>query len=221
MRKLIKIRKIVLVLFFILIAFITKTYLVAKNESEKELVEKQKMLEQDMAYTERMLQDRSMEIKKLSRSISNDVEIVVLKETGSIKLFHDKTPENNKYIEWIVDSNIALEVEYTAILTIDTGDIEVSYDASSDKINIIYDLEKIKVKSVNIDNILSETSKGIFGKVYSAKEVAALTLVATDKIKTEISNDSDLKKLASTNLEKYLKDLSYSLGTFNVNIVKK
>ena len=221
MKKLVRIRKVILVLFLILVAFITKTYLFDKKESEKNVIEKQEILQQNMDYTKKIIDDSSMKLKKIRECISNEVQIVVLREIGIIELFHDKTPENNKYIEWAIDSNISLKVYYTAILTIGTENIQLSYDDNSDRINIVYDLEKIKVKSINVDNILSETSKGIFGNQYSAKETSALTLIATDKIKEKISNDDSLKHLASMNLEGYLTNLSYALEVYDINIIKK
>jgi len=221
MKKLVRIWKLFLVLCLILIAFITKSYFNNKNDSEKEIKQNQEVLEQDMDFTKKMLEDRSMKVKRVAESISNEVEIIVLKETGNIKLFHDKTPENNKYIEWIMDSNITLDVYYTAILSINTKYIQVSYNESTDNINIIYDIEKIDVKSVNINNILSKTSNGIFGERYSAKEVSALTLIVTDKIKEEIVNDNSLKLLACISLEGYLRNLSYKMGLVNVSILQK
>lgn len=217
MKKLVRIRRIILVLLLILIAFIAKTYLFDKYDST---MEKSEVLQQDTEYDKKRLEDRSMQVKRVAESISNEVEIVVLKETGNIKLFHDKTPKNNKYIEWVIDSNIILKVYYTATFTIDAESIKVCYDESVDNINIIYNVEKIKVDSVNIDNILSETSKGVFGEKYSENEVTALTLLATDKIKEEISNDESLKLLASINLEGYLKNMAYMLGIFNISIIQ-
>ena len=218
MKKLVSSKKTILVLLLILIAFITKTYLYEKTESQEKNWEP---IEQAGEQCEETLQDRSMKVKKVAECISKEVEIVVLKETGNIQLFHDKTPENNKYIEWIIDSNITMKVYYTAVLSIDTETIEVCYDESKERINIIYDLKKIKVSSVNIDNILSQTLKGVFGKQYSEKEVAALTLIATKKVREEISKDNNLKLLASLNLEEYLRTMAYKLGIFNVSIIQK
>lgn len=217
MKKLVRSRKGILVLLLILVAFITKTYLFSKNE-EHENFEK---VEYGIQYEKKLIKDRSLDIQRISESISNEVEIVVLKETGNIQLFHDKTPDNNKYVEWIVDSNISLKVCYTATLSIDTKDIEVVYNEVDDKINIVYDLEMIKVTSINVDNILSETSKGIFGKHYSEKEVTALTLLATDKIKEQLTNDTNLKLLASINLEEYLRSMAYNLSIYDICILQK
>ncbi len=221
MKKLVRRRNLFLVFVLILIAFITKTYLFDKNVSERELKQNEEVIEQDMDYTKKMLENREVKVKRVAKSISNEIEIIVLKETGCMTIFHDRTPENNKYIEWIVDSNITLDVHYTAILTIDTKYIQVKYNEITENIDIVYDLEKINVKSVNIDNIFSQTSNGIFGEKYSANEVSALTLMATDKIKEEILNCSNLKCIASINLEGYLRNLSYSLGVLNVDIFKK
>lgn len=218
MKKLIRSRKLLLVLLIILIAFITKICLFEKTEYQEKNWE---LIEQDSKYYNDTLQDKSIKVKRVAESISKEIEIVVLKETGIIQLFHDKTPKNNKYIEWIIDSNITMKVYYTAILSIDTEEIKVRYDESEDKINIIYDLEKIKVSSVNIDNILSQTLKGVFGKQYSEKEITALTLIATNKIKEEISSNNNLKLIAGINLEEYLRNMAYKQRIFNVSIIQK
>lgn len=218
MKKLIRGKRILLVLFLMLVAFITKTYLFNKP---KLFQENRQQLVQDTKSAKEVLEDESIKVKKVVERISKEVEMVVLKETGSIQLFHDKTPRNNKYIEWIIDSNITLKVYYTAILTIDTKNIDVYYDDSIGKINIVYDLEKIKVTSVNIDSMLSETTRGIFGRKYSENEVTILTFLATDKVKEKISNDCNLIYLACSNLENFFKNISYDLGILNINIINK
>lgn len=220
MKKTAKTRKTILVLCLILIAFITHTYFFNKG-SLKQKYYQLEVEKTEEEYTKKIMEQKSIMVKRIAESISSEVEIVVLKENGRIKLFHDKTPKNNKYIEWVIDSNISLNVYYTAILTINTDSIKVSYDSTEDKINIVYDIDKIEIKAINIDNILSETNKGIFGEKYSENEVTALTLVATDRIKEEIAKDKGLKYLASMNLESYLRNLSYQLGVFNVNVFQK
>lgn len=214
MKKLVKVRKVTIVLLLILIAFITKAYLFNRYEF------RQHIIKQDMDSTKKMIENNSVKVKRIVESISNQVEIVVLNEKGKIEIFHDKTPENNKYIEWMIDSNITLKIYYTAILTINVENIKVSYDEEKDIINIIYDLDKISIRSINIDNILLETSHGIFGQKYSPKEFSTLTFVATNKIKEELCLNDDIKYIAGVNLEKYLKDLSYDLRVFNVSVIK-
>jgi len=217
MKRLVRSRKVILVLLLILVAFITRTYLFRKNEDHENF----EKLEYDTKYEKNLIADRSLEAQRISESISNEIEIVVLKETGNIQLFHDKTPENNKYIEWIIDSNISLKVCYTATLSIDTKYIEVVYNELDDKINIVYNLEMIKVTSINVDDILSETAKGIFGKQYSEKEVTALTLLTTNMIKEQLTNDTNLKLLASINLEEYLRNMAYNLRIYDICMLQK
>jgi len=217
MKRLVKRRKGFLVLLLILVAFITMTYLFSKSEYYQNF----EKLKYDTQYEKKLIVDRSLETQRISEQIANEIEIVVLKETGNIQLFHDKTPENNKYMEWIVDSNISLKVCYTATLSIDTKDIEIVYNEVNDKINIVYNSEMIRVTSINIDDILSETSKGLFGKQYSEKEVTTLTLLATDRIKEQLTNDTGLKLLASINLEEYLRNMAYNLRIYDICILQK
>jgi len=220
MKKLIRNKRVILAVIIIVIAFVTKTYLfnTAKSEDSKE---NQQVLDTETQYTKKILRDETLNVERIVESISEEIELVVLKEKGSIEIFHDKTPKNNRWVEWLVDSNINFRVYYTASLSMCTKSIEVYYDKNTDNINIIYDPNEIKVNSINIDNILSETSRSLFGKKYSEKEVSALTLLANEKIRETVSDDQSLNNLACMNLEGYLREIVYKLRIYNVNIMKK
>ena len=224
MKKLTKGKKTILALFLVAIAFITCSTLSShyqkKHELEK-LIEKQQILKTDEDIYKRKLQEEYIKVERLERNISNKTQLIVLSENGVIDVFHDKTPENNKYIEWLIDSNIRLYVYYTAILSIPTDDIFVFYNEEERKINISYDLDKINVSAINIDNITSENKTSIFGQHYSSREITALTLIATDRVKEEIAKDDGLTVLAKINLETYLRNLAYSMGVVNVSVKER
>ena len=89
MKKTAKTRKTILVLCLILIAFITHTYFFGKGSlKQKNYQLEVEKTEED--YTKKIMEQKSIMVKRIAESISSEVEIVVLKENGRIKLFHDK-----------------------------------------------------------------------------------------------------------------------------------
>ncbi len=220
MKKLARKRGIILVSILILMAFVTSTYLLKKYEMG-DFSKEDDLNGEKIELSDTIFKDESIKVKKIAENISNEIEIIVLKETGTLEIFHDKTPENNKYIEWAVDSNINIKIYYTAILAVDTEYIDVIYDEYLDTINIIYDLQNIKITAINIDEILIDTNKGILGKKYSEIETSSFILFATDKIKNQILNSEGIKTIASINLQEHLRSVGYKLGIFNIKVVEK
>ena len=223
MKKLIKIRKLFAILCIISLAFIMvnifKTYFYQGKDSKELVNSNEESLQIETEINKKILNENTLKANRLAHNISNETEIILLKESGSTLVFHDKTKENNKYLEWLIDSNICIKVYYTAMIAIERKEINVMLDNSRNIISINYDLDKIKLKSLNIDNIISETKRGLIGEIYSPDETIALTLIATDSIKNEISNDSGLLFIAQINLEEYIRNLAYSMGIFNLEII--
>ena len=214
-------RSIFLIIVITITAFIgTRFWLVdrKKEYNENTFEEKEQVLVEDAELAKKKINEEYLKTRRLRDSISNRIQIVVLTEKGSIEVLHDKTPENNKCIEWLVNSDIRLKVYYTAIFAIDTDCIMVEYNEIHDNIDVCYDLDKINVISVGIDNITSESKKSIFGSNYKPKEVTALTMIAKDKIKEEITDNNELIFLAKTNLESYLRNLACSMGIVDLSI---
>ena len=221
MKKLARKRGIILVLILVLMAFVTKTYLLKRFEMGDFSQEDDDLNCEKIELSDTIFKEESIKVKKIAENISNEIEIIVLKEVGTFEIFHDRTPENNKYIEWVIDSNINIKIYYTAVLAIDTEYIDVIYDEFLDTINIIYDLQNIKVTAINIDDILISTNKGILGRKYSELETSSFILFATDKINKQILNNEGIKAIASINLQEYLRCVGYKLGIFNIKVVEK
>ena len=157
--------------------------------------------------------------KNLVTSINNDVALTILRTSGKITLSHDKTPENNQWLEWLINSDIKVYAEYETAFTIETNMIKTSIDEESGVVTISYDPDDIKLSFVDIKDISTSNNKSIFGSSYSPSQVAALESIARDDIEKYTDSDSN-KRQAAKNLEMYFSTLSYNYGV-TINVVEQ
>lgn len=219
MRKFIKkIFKIVLVLLVILALFIGYQYIKYLNSSKDEGI-RENDAHIDVELEEKLLKDKMEAAKNLVTSINNDVALTILRTSGKITLSHDKTPENNQWLEWLINSDIKVYAEYETAFTIETNMIKTSIDEENGVVTISYDPDDIKLSFVDIKDISTSNNKSIFGSSYSPSQVAALENIARDDIEKYTNSDSN-KRQAAKNLEMYFSTLSYNYGV-TINVVEQ
>ena len=219
MRKFIKkIFKIVLVLLVILALFIGYQYIKYLNSSKDEGI-RENDAHIDVELEEKLLKDKMEAAKNLVTSINNDVALTILRTSGKITLSHDKTPENNQWLEWLINSDIKVYAEYETAFTIETNMIKTSIDEESGVVTISYDPDDIKLSFVDIKDISTSNNKSIFGNSYTPSQVTALENIARDDIEKYTNSDSN-KRQAAKNLEMYFSTLSYNYGV-TINVVEQ
>lgn len=219
MRKIIKkIFKIVLVLLVIFALFLGYQYIKYLNSSKDEGI-RENDAHIDVELEERLLKDKMEAAKNLVTSINNDVALTILRTSGKITLSHDKTPENNQWLEWLINSDIKVYAEYETAFTIETNMIKTSIDEESGVVKITYDPDDIKLSFVDIKDISTSNNKSIFGNSYTPSQVTALENIARDDIEKYTNSDSN-KRQAARNLEMYFSTLSYNYGV-TINVVEQ
>lgn len=224
------VKKVILVLI-LMIALIGVFYVVQNNSKEREVQVELLNQEKKAAQEESRRIAAETEIQKLikiqkvraqaecfNKEVQSDIEIVLLKEIGTIPLYHDKSPQNNWYSEWLINSEIHIFADYRAKLTIPAQYIwaEVS---EGGEIRVLYDLSKVSIGSVEIFNVSAYTNRGWFGSSYSAEEIVALISVLQDRIYTSVNTFENLQ-YAKENLVCYIQDIVKMLNITNVEIKK-
>ncbi len=214
MKKAIKI--MVVIICIILLAMLFRNYV--KDYKENNQV--QEYADEVVSEEELLQKEYETQLKKvneLKQVISNDTEIILLTISDNYVVSHEKLTES--FFNWLVSSQINLDIRYTAIISIPTDAICVEY--INDTFEITYDTSKVCVKSVQIDNITSKYKYGLIAKEYTPSEISALTLLATDHVKEQLAQDELLKFRAEQNLVNYLQKQAFKLLIFNTTIKEK
>lgn len=212
-----------LILLVVLLSF-GLGYVMTNNQvkdSSKDFEVNEIDLQVDADIKKKLLEENSEKQQRFQEALNEDVEIVVLKETGNIEVFHDKTAETNKYIKWLNYSNVNLKLYYTASLSIEVKDIEIAMDSGTGELYICYPKDRIKLSSINVDNINIRCEKGIIGKNYSPNEITSLTLIAKERVEENINNDNSMKLSAENNLNSHIRMLAHKVGINDVKIEAK
>ena len=131
---------------------------------------------------------------------------------------HDKTPANNKWTEWLFNSDIKVYADYKTAFTIETKLIQSQIDQNG-TVTLKYDPRDIELSFIDITDFTTSENKSIFGSSYKPDQVAAFESIAREKIQEKTSNETN-KKQAKLNLENYLKSLADSYN-IKVNIIEK
>lgn len=209
------IKKVFGILFIALICigiFLGYQYIQYKNKEVDEF--KRELQAQNDADLEKELLNREMEnAQNYVKNINNDVALTILRTNGKITLSHDKTPKNNAWTEWLINSDIKVYAQYTASFTIETNAIQTSISDDA-TISITYDEHDIILSSIDITDFTTSENKSIFGSSYKPQQVAAFEQIARNNILE--NTDNDINRIqAKKNLESYFTTLAKN---FNVKI---
>ena len=213
-------KKVFHVLLFVMLLagiFLGYQYIKYKNQEVNEL--KREVQAQDDADLQRELLNREIEnAKNYVKEVDNNVALTVLRTSGKITLSHDKTPANNKWTEWLFNSDIKVYADYKTAFTIETKLIQ-SQIGQDGTVTLKYDPRDIELSFIDITDFTTSENKSIFGSSYKPEQVAAFESIAREKIQEKTSNETN-KKQAKLNLENYLKSLADSYN-IKVNIIEK
>jgi len=213
-------KKVFHVLLFVLLLagiFLGYQYIKYKNQEVNEL--KREVQAQDNADLQRELLNKEIEnAKNYVKEVDNNVALTVLRTSGKITLSHDKTPANNKWTEWLFNSDIKVYADYKTAFTIETKLIQSQIDQNG-TVTLKYDPRDIELSFIDITDFTTSENKSIFGSSYKPDQVAAFESIAREKIQEKTSNETN-KKQAKLNLENYLKSLADSYN-IKVNIIEK
>lgn len=213
-------KKVFHVLLFVMLlagVFLGYQYIQYKNKEVNDL--QREIQAQNDADLQKELLDRQVEnAKNYVNEINNNVALTVLRTSGKITLSHDKTPQNNKWTEWLFNSDIKVYANYKTAFTIETDKIqsEIGEDGT---VTLKYDPRDIELSFIDITDFTTSANKSIFGSSYSPEQVAAFESIARDNIQEKTNNKTNQKQ-AESNLLNYLNGLADSYG-IKINIVEK
>lgn len=213
-------KKVFHVLLFVMLlagVFLGYQYIQYKNKEVNDL--QREVQAQNDADLQKELLDRQIEnAKNYVNEINNNVALTVLRTSGKITLSHDKTPQNNKWTEWLFNSDIKVYANYKTAFTIETDKIksEIGEDGT---VTLTYDPRDIELSFIDITDFSTSANKSIFGSSYSPEQVAAFESIARDNIQEKTNNKTNQKQ-AESNLLNYLNGLADSYG-IKINIVEK
>ena len=213
-------KKVFHVLLFVMLlagVFLGYQYIQYKNKEVNDL--QREVQAQNDADLQKELLDRQIEnAQNYVNEINNNVALTVLRTSGKITLSHDKTPQNNKWTEWLFNSDIKVYANYKTAFTIETDKIksEIGEDGT---VTLTYDPRDIELSFIDITDFSTSANKSIFGSSYSPEQVAAFESIARDNIQEKTNNKTNQKQ-AESNLLNYLNSLADSYG-IKINIVEK
>lgn len=166
---------------------------------------------------EEMLREKIENSNRFVKNISNQTEIILLNENGEFTIRHDRTPENNQLNEWLVNAELTMKLDYRAIFSIKSSDID--FDITNDgKVIATYDTSNIIITAIEVSNVIPTQKTSIFGTKYKPTEVAALEKIAKEKLLEKSYNDENILK-ASDSLKSFINDLAKKFGVEEISIV--
>ncbi len=202
-----KIRGILVIILVGVVIFLGYQYIQYRNQEVDE-IKREAQAQIDQELQKKLLEEKLGNAQIFVDSINNDIAITLLRLEGHLTLSHDKTPQNNKFTEWLINSDIKVYADFTTAYTIETKliDLKVGDDAV---ITISYDTDDIILSLIDVHNYRTSTNKSVFGSAYTPSQVAAFEAIARDKVYESTNNENSLKQ-AQLNLENYFKSLAKS-----------
>jgi|GEM_PF-1540511 len=217
---------LLLVLLVLLTIVMYKFFFVAPKQNAKAAViktQEQKIneeiaIENQRKLDEEILRAKIANSKNFVKSISNEIEIIVLKEDGEHTIKHDRTPQNKWYSEWINNAEITIKLDYRTIFSIKTKDIDFTVTPNGTVI-VKYDSSQIVISAIDISNVIPDQTVSAFGSKYKPTEVAALEGIAKEEVRVLSYNEKNILK-ASTNLKLYITDMATKFGIEDISIIE-
>lgn len=157
------------------------------------------------------LQAESIKYEKFVGSVTNETEIVLLKESGMI----NSVIEQGSNI--FTKTKTEFVIEYVAKLSINTKDI--TFVQGKDGLNVVINKGDIQVSSLEVTNknILIANRK-LFGDYMTKDEKIAAELMLVDKAKSEVLASKKNINLSIDGFENYINGLAEVFGV-DVNII--
>ncbi len=212
-----KVVKILLIVAIIFVIFLGYQFIQYKNQEKNEdVLEEQSSI--DVDFQEELLEEKMQAAKNLVTEINNNVALTILRTSGKITLSHDKTPENNQWLEWLINSDIKVYATYQTAFTIESNLIKatINDDAS---VTITYNPKDIVLNFIDIQDISTSNNKSIFGSSYTPQQVAALENIARKDIYEYTNSDTNINQ-AKKNLEMYLTTEAFNYG-INIHLIEQ
>lgn len=191
----------------------------SKDASTKEeVVNNEQELNSELDMQKKIYSENLERSTRFRTKLQNEIKIILMQESGCMQVSHKKSYGKDKFSKWLFESNVALLVNYTASIGINSDNLK--FDVKEDGLpKVEYSKQDIYVISVEIDKIISEANKGILAKEYTPSEISALTLVVKDRIREEVQNDKAINLLTCQKLESYLSLEALKMQIFEIEVI--
>jgi len=189
---------------------------VSEAKIQQQQIAKELAIENQKKLDEELLRAKIVKSNNFIKSISNEIEIVLLKQNGNYVISHDRTPENNWYSEWANNAELTIKLDYRTIFSIKTQDLQFNITPEG-AIEVSYDTSKIAIVAIDISNVIPNQNVSIFGANYKPTEVTALENIAKEKIK-DLSYNYDNILQSSSNLKSFINDMATKFGIDDISI---
>lgn len=136
-------------------------------------------------------------------------QIVVAEETGVANVVVQS--EANKWNSWLVGVDTEINVEYKALISIDTSDIAV-IESKDGGVVVVYSENSIKVVSLEIVNENIITNRAIFGTPLSDDEKIVVRNEMIEQTKDKIINDKQVIAKSKESITNFFSALGRDLN---------
>ncbi len=196
-----KLKTILIIILAILVCFLSSQFIIKqKNEAESNSV-KMQTTDTNVEMEKQKLQEKVNQAKSFVNEISTLDTVLFGKTNGEYEIKHDRTPEGSKWTEWLVNSDITLNITYDAIYGVDKEFLNYYVNTSGD-VCIDYDPNFIEVNSLDIKDITFAENTSILGVKYSKEDLLALRKIAKEHIEKELLKEDRINQ-ASLKLEEH------------------
>lgn len=176
------------------------------EQIEAKIIEEER-LKAEANITQAILEIKASKAERFISEINNEIEYITLSECGTYKINHSRLESDaGWWKKTFKESNIEVNFDYVAIFSISTKDIDMYMNSGA--VYIDYDPNIIDVRSIEVSNITTKSSKDWFGKKYSNQEVLALVEIAKEEIYEQLNNDTTLKAKSCENLNNYFTSIA-------------
>ena len=221
-----KFRRFAIIVIIVLLGYLCYDYYMQKEakiqeEKNRIIAEEQKENLRKEAEERKLLQEKLIKEKlnnaqKFVDSVSDKVQIVALTEKGKFTISHDKTPDKNQVLDFFLNSQIEMEMNYEAIFTLDVSKITMGI-LEDGSILAMYSKSDIYVSAIDLSNIVPIQNKALFGKEYTSTEIVALEEIAKEKILEYVMTAENIESF-SNNIDEYLNNLAKNFNVENIII---
>lgn len=184
-----KIKTILIIILAILVCFLSSQFIINKKNKEETNSVKMQTTNTNVEMEQAKLEEKIETSKSFIEEIKTLDTILFGKTNGEYEISHDRTPEGSKWTEWLVNSDITLNITYSAIYGMDKEYVNYYVNTKGD-VCIDYDINFIEVDSIDIKNITFSENTSFLGIKYSKEDLLALRKIAKDNIRKELLDEN-------------------------------
>lgn len=190
------------------------------QKREKEIIEQKEQEDEEIKemenveLTKRLLEIRQEKASRMVESLNENVELVLLEESGSHRITSNKDVGKTKFGKWLTHSEMSVKTMYKAFYSI--GVCELHTECIDGDVYVNYSPDSIGVKSVEITEAIPIEDKTWLGRGYTKEEVLALVKISKEQITSQLEEDMNNRDKCEEILNNFLVSLAEKFGVNRV-----